>query len=201
MALGSLFTVGGVSGSAFSFLGIVLMFVSEVVEAGRCVLTQYVLKDCKFSVIEGLYYMAPASLCSLLVYAGYYEWGAIFTSGDYAKVLENPQWFIASGLLGIAVNFVGFLVIQSTSALFVKMLVTARNAGLVLFSVLMFDETVTATQLLGYSVTLVAFARYNYCMLPKVGVKEAVPVAAPPPKGKRTSPRGVAELDFRTEAG
>jgi hypothetical protein len=164
MALGSMATVVGVSTAAFSFLGIALLFVSEVVEAGRCVLTQFVLKDCKFSVVESQYYMAPASLCALSLYGAYYEWGQIMTSGDYLKLLAHPQWFVASGLLGIAVNFASFLVIQTTSALFVKMLVTARNAGLVLLSVFMFDEMVTAVQLSGYAVTLAAFACYNYHM-------------------------------------
>jgi len=167
MALGSGGTVGGVGGADFSAIGVAIMMVSELAEAGRCVLTQFVLKDSKLSVVEGQYYLAPASLCSLLLYSAVHEWGDIYSTQALAKVIARPWWFVASGVLGIAVNFASFLVIQTSSALLLKMLVTARNAGLVIFSVLMLGEVVTTAQLGGYAVTLVAFSCYNYYMLPE----------------------------------
>ena len=44
-----------------SFIGLMVMFISEGAEAVRLVLTQFLLKNLKFGVIEGLYVLAPAS--------------------------------------------------------------------------------------------------------------------------------------------
>jgi len=44
-----------------SLLGLIVMFTSEAAEAVRLVLTQFLLKNLKFGIIEGLYVLAPAS--------------------------------------------------------------------------------------------------------------------------------------------
>lgn len=43
-----------------------------------------------------------------------------------------------------------------------KLMGTARNAGLVLFSALFLGENLTSTQTFGYSVCLLFFGLYNY---------------------------------------
>lgn len=46
---------------AFSWTGLFIMFTSEFFESTKLVCMQILLTNFKFSVIEGLYYMAPAA--------------------------------------------------------------------------------------------------------------------------------------------
>ena len=82
--------------------------------------------------------------------------------------LAHPWLFMLSATLGIAVNFCTFLVIKATSSVTLKVLGTARNAGLVLWSACMLSEKVTPLELAGYSLSLVAFAAYNYFKLKNI---------------------------------
>ena len=68
-------------------------------------------------------------------------------------------------VLGFAVNVSSFLVIKRSSSIMLKLLGTARNAGLVLFSSVFLGETITRTQTFGYAVCLTFFGAYNYCKL------------------------------------
>ena len=43
-----------------------------------------------------------------------------------------------------------------------KLMGTARNAGLVLFSAIFLGETITTTQTVGYAICLFFFGLYNY---------------------------------------
>jgi hypothetical protein len=65
---------------------------------------------------------------------------------------------------------VTFLVIQLTSSVTLKVLGTARNAGLVVFSFLFLGEVVTWLQGVGYMLSLVAFGFYNYFKMQKPAV-------------------------------
>merc|ERR1719253_889583 len=44
-----------------TLIGVVLMMTSEVMEALNLVLTQKLLHNCKFTLTEGLYFIAPAA--------------------------------------------------------------------------------------------------------------------------------------------
>lgn len=57
--------------------GIVIMFSAELAESIRLVLTQYLLQNLKFSVIEGQYVLAPPSAFWLLLASVYFEFPKI----------------------------------------------------------------------------------------------------------------------------
>lgn len=78
-----------------------------------------------------------------------------------ALIHSEPQLFIASAVLGFGVNLCTFLVIKTTNSVTLKVLGTARNAGLVLFSAMWYHETITRLEALGYCISLLAFAAYN----------------------------------------
>ena len=67
--------------------------------------------------------------------------------------------------------------IKRTSSVMVKLLGTARNAGLVLISALALGEEVTLQQAAGYAVCLGFFAAYNYYKMTEP--KAAAPKVAP----------------------
>merc|ERR1719245_2497048 len=83
-----------------------------------------------------------------------------FPSVNGIELLRNSHLLVASGVVGIAVNFASYAVIKLTSSLLTKLLVAARNAGLVLFFILC-GEPWTGAQVVGYLITLVAFTCYS----------------------------------------
>ena len=68
----------------------------------------------------------------------------------------------ASAFLGFAVNIATFLVIKTTNSVTLKVLGTARNAGLVLVSSWLYHEAITPLEAAGYGVSLLCFFWYNY---------------------------------------
>ena len=74
----------------------------------------------------------------------------------------HPLLFCAAASLGFLVNISSFLVIKEVGSVALKVLGTARNAGLVLFSAVFLGEQITPTQTVGYAICLAAFALYNY---------------------------------------
>lgn len=111
------------------------------------------------------YYMAPISALWLFTAASITELprAALGTDWSHARALihNEPQLFIASAVLGFGVNLCTFLVIKTTNSVTLKVLGTARNAGLVLFSAMWYHETITRLEALGYCISLLAFAAYN----------------------------------------
>ncbi len=149
-------------------IGLSLMLAAEVAEATRLVLTQKLLSNLKFGVVEGQYYMAPISALWLFSAAAFWELPRAMRTDAMSVPLAHPWLFMLSATLGIAVNFCTFLVIKATSSVTLKVLGTARNAGLVLWSACMLSEKVTPLELAGYSLSLVAFAAYNYFKLKRI---------------------------------
>merc|ERR1712224_1053334 len=97
-------------------------------------------------------------------------------------VISQLPLFLVSGVVGIAVNFASFLVIKLTSSLLTKLLVAARNAGLVLYFIAC-GEPYTGAEVFGYLITLVAFTGYS---VGKVLASQRVTKLAPSREGKAT---------------
>ena len=146
---------------AVTAFGLFLAAGSASTEAVRLVLTQFVLQDCRFTLWESQYYLAPAAAVSLVLTGWCYEGARLRESGDLAKVAENPLVFFLAASLGLGVQLLTAAVIQGPGAVTLKVLSQARNAGLVLFGVAFYNETVTGLQSFGYVISLLAFGAYN----------------------------------------
>ena len=146
----------------YTSYGLFLMFAAESFEAVRLVLTQKLLKNLKFSVVEGQYWLAPASCFTLLTFSLFSEWGGPDARDKLNIVFENPKIFMASGILGLMVNFSSFFVVKTTSSVTLKILGTVRNALLILFQVVFANEIVTLSQFVAYAFTVVCFGFYSY---------------------------------------
>ena len=83
-------------------------------------------------------------------------------------VRGEPALFFSSAALGFAVNIATFLVIKSTNSVTLKVLGTARNAGLVLVSSWLYSESITTLEAVGYLISLSAFGAYNYFKILKL---------------------------------
>jgi drug/metabolite transporter (DMT)-like permease len=142
-------------------LGLVLMIVAQVLDAVSNVMTQILLQDFNFTVIEGLYYIAPPSTFFLVGLAACLEWPTMLRNNDQQVVAQHPMYFVVVCLLGLSVNFVGMMLMQVTSSLYCKILVTVRSVGMVLFGVRFYGEECGLTEALGYAVVLLGFTGYN----------------------------------------
>jgi len=143
-----------------SVLGLGIMLLSEIFEGVRCVITQLFLQKLNFSVWDAGYHMAPLTAVCCMLLSAVTEWPAVLREDKLPLLVQEMPLLFLSGCIGIAVNFASFLVIKLTSSLLTKLLVAARNAGLVLFFIA-YGEPYTGTQVLGYGITLIAFTGYS----------------------------------------
>jgi hypothetical protein len=103
-----------------SLLGLSVMFMAEFTEAVRLVMTQFLLQNMKFGVVEGLYVLAPASAFWLFLASACYEFQEMGNKGAFRVVAANPLTFLAASTMGLGVNFLSYYVIQATSSLTMK---------------------------------------------------------------------------------
>lgn len=153
-------------------IGLAFMFVSEFAEAVSVVLTQKLLQNSKFTVTEGLYFLALPCFYLLLVFGAILEVPHMLQNGHHRLLQTHMVWFLASGSLGIVANYLSFVVVQVTSSVTLKILNCARSTGLVVVSILAFGEVATLMELVGYSIALVGFVGYNVVQTqPEVGAR------------------------------
>ena len=161
--------IASVGEGSFHLLGLFLMFLAEVSEATRLVLAQKLLVNLKFGVIEGQYFMAPVSALWLCGASAVVELPrAMHSKHAWDVVRGEPALFFSSAALGFAVNIATFLVIKATNSVTLKVLGTARNAGLVLVSSWLYSESITTLEAVGYLISLSAFGAYNYFKILKL---------------------------------
>lgn len=144
-----------------TLLGVLLMMTSEVMEAVNLVLTQKFLQNCKFTLVESVYLIAPPSSALLFGAAIVLELSRMSREEKYRVIIDHPEYFAASCVLGLAVNFVGMAVVQATSSLTIKVLNTIRGIGVVFVGILFYGEYCTTLELCGYAVAIGGFTLYN----------------------------------------
>eukprot|EP01083_Nonionella_stella_P101751 288740_1 len=118
----------------------------------------------KFNVFETLYYYAPITFicqCWLSLPMEYKDFMQNYDR-NIDLIINNWHLFAICGCLGFGVNFGGFLVTKITSGLYLTALSTIRNVVLVFVSTLLFAEVVTFKQCVGYVISIIGFAYYNY---------------------------------------
>ena len=145
-----------------SALGLALAATSSATEALRLVLTQYVLQDMSFTIWEAQYYLSPAGGACLFVVGALVEGPKCVAAGDHAKLARFPLLFFGAATLGLGVQLLTPAVIKATSSTTLKVISQARNAGVVVFGVVVYGELIGRVQLLGYVISLVAFSFYSY---------------------------------------
>merc|ERR1712032_774710 len=119
--------------------------------------TQIFLQQLHFTALDAGYYIAPTTAtCSLLIafFLELPKLRELVDSGEVSNVHQIPPLLVLSGIVGVAVNFSSFFVIQYISSLMAKLIVVARSAALVVYFILAEGEEFTWWQLVGYSITL-----------------------------------------------
>ena len=78
---------------------------------------------------------------------------------------ETWHLFALNAVLGFLVNVVSFLVIKRTNVVMLKLLAISRNALVVFVGIVLFADHVSGIQFLGYTLSILFFAAYNYILL------------------------------------
>jgi len=141
--------------------GLLLMLLSEICEAIRLVVQQWLLQAQHLTVLECMHSLAPPAAICLLAVALPVEGPRLWARSDLWIVKEHAAKFLLQAVLSVVVNFVGTLVIQATSALTSKVLNSLRCIALVFIGTVSYGENCTAMQVAGYALALVGFAAYN----------------------------------------
>lgn len=142
-------------------MGLVLMMTSEICEAINLVMTQKLLHNCSFTLVESVYVLAPPSALFLLLASALMEGPRILRDKNYMAMVEHPFYFLGCCVLGLTVNFIVLAVIQVSSSLTAKVLNTIRGVGVIMFGVIFYNETCTSLELFGYTLALIGFTLYN----------------------------------------
>ena len=171
----------------FSWIGFLAVMASTVCDCVRLLMQQRLLTDFKFGIIEGIYYIYPASALWLALFFVFFEKEDFDKGGGMSIMAKFPSYFVGASLLGFCVNFASFLVIKYCSSLTLKVLSNARNAAIVVVAAMIFGEVITPNQIVGYTITLGGFIYYNQVRASQAKAKEALPgyeIVAKAPSGK-----------------
>lgn len=124
-------------------------------------MTQFLLQNLKFSVIENQYIIAPASTFWLFLASSIFELPTMIEKNAFLIVFEKFPLFVLASCMGLGVNYLSNIVIQLTSSLTMKVLGTLRNIFTIFLGAMFYSETITVNEFVGYSIALVGFIAYN----------------------------------------
>mmetsp|Transcript_123742 Transcript_123742/g.344418 ORF Transcript_123742/g.344418 Transcript_123742/m.344418 type:complete len:201 (+) Transcript_123742:1-603(+) len=142
-------------------LGLSFQLAAMCSEAVQLVLSQRLLQNKKLTVLEGLYNLSFPGFVFLCILGSILEWGMIATERHYMIVRHHPTPLLCTACLGVAVNFLTLWVVQSTSAVFAKILSIVRNIGVIVVGMIFYGEVHSWYSLSGYGVSLVGFIGYT----------------------------------------
>eukprot|EP00401_Gymnodinium_catenatum_P009212 CAMPEP_0117461620 /NCGR_PEP_ID=MMETSP0784-20121206/2622_1 /TAXON_ID=39447 /ORGANISM="" /LENGTH=297 /DNA_ID=CAMNT_0005255339 /DNA_START=153 /DNA_END=1043 /DNA_ORIENTATION=+ len=145
--------------------GLALMFLSELLEACSLVLTQQLFRAGKVTVVEALYIVAPAGAACLGLLVAILEGPRLVSSGDHSRLVGILPELSIAAVLGVAVNFVSFAILQETCAVTLKVLNIMRGIGVVMIGIVCFGEGCSCMEVFGYGVSICGFCGYNYVQL------------------------------------
>jgi drug/metabolite transporter (DMT)-like permease len=146
---------------AFSLTGFLFVLGGEFAEACRLAATQFLLSGLSMTLMEGVYYLAPATFSWLLFSIIPLEFQRMRDENALAIVTANPASFFFAGTLGFGVTLLSYGVISLTSSTTYKVLGQLKNVAVILASVVMFGNKVSNSQAAGYVVACVGFYMYN----------------------------------------
>jgi drug/metabolite transporter (DMT)-like permease len=155
-AIFSGFTGAGAGGTGGFIAGMALILSSSTFEALKTISCQMLMD--RMSVFDGIYHSSPCFVLIAVVLVGCVE----------AKGLAGFSYSGAVvGLLAAQAATTGLVVLSSfwlvklAGALVVKVVTQARSVGLVLGSVLLFGESCTTPEYIGFTITLIGTGMFD----------------------------------------
>lgn len=164
IALGTALTTAAEAGTGhFQWLFFIAFATSVVFEGIRVVLTEILLGQSRYNVMEALVYLGPFTFLLLAGGAYMFEWQGLSTQG-LAVFLHCPQKFAVAMLMSFLVNLLCYLAIRHVSATSFKVAGCLKNVLVVWLGILQGD-LVSERELQGYGISLVGFVLFSTAKL------------------------------------
>eukprot|EP00798_Chlamydomonas_sp_ICE-L_P019399 gene19399-26052_t len=118
--------------------------------------------------LQGLKLISPGAVVCLLVMSAVSELPSMIVSGAGSVVLANFPLFCTAASLGLIVNMLSMVIIKLVviikllSATTVQVLASVRGPLVVVLGALVFKETVTGLEVVGYAIALTGFIWYQH---------------------------------------
>jgi len=161
VSIGGGVTLSSYAEAEFVLTGFLCMLAAETFEAGKVVLMQKLMSGHKLHVLEGLLCFAPPCASCLFIGTLLLELDGMLTVG-IPKMIEKPWLFLVQGSMGFVVNLLILQVIKCTSSVTFKVVSMMKNVAVVVGSIPLFGDRVTALQGVGYAISMAGFAAYQY---------------------------------------
>ncbi|XP_074364371.1 putative sugar phosphate/phosphate translocator At3g11320 [Apium graveolens] len=159
---GAIIASGGES--SFHFFGLLMCVAATAGRALKTVLQGVLLSSEgeKLNSMNLLLYMAPIAVVLLLPVTLYIEGNVVNITLALASVDFMIVWYLLfNSVLAYFVNLANFLVTMHTSALTLQVLGNAKGAVAVVVSILIFQNPVSVTGMLGHALTVFGVILYS----------------------------------------
>lgn len=143
----------------FSLIGFMIQFTAIISDSFRMIIMELFMKDLKLDTLSLLYYSAPTTV--VLISIGFYFIES--STFDYT-ILYDSQFCLViffNCCLAFTLNIAAIHLLSSTSAMVIGISGPLKDIMLVFISFLMFKDSITSIQLLGFSISLVGLYLYR----------------------------------------
>ncbi|KAL4426658.1 hypothetical protein ABPG77_004714 [Micractinium sp. CCAP 211/92] len=143
----------------FQWLSFLAFAASVVFEGIRVVMTEKLLGQAKYNVMEALVYLGPFTFGILAAGAYVFEWEGLCTQG-WAVMQARPHDFLVAMAICFLVNLFCYLAIKYVSATSFKVAGCLKNV-LVVWGGILQGDVVTPRELQGYAISLGGFLLFS----------------------------------------
>lgn len=154
----------------FHWLSFLAFAASVFFEGIRVVMTEKLLGQAKYNVMEALVYLGPFTFGALAAGAYAFEWEGLRTQG-WAVMQSRPHDFLVATAICFLVNLFCYLAIKYVSATSFKVAGCLKNVMVVWGGILQGD-VVTPRELQGYAISLAGFVLFSASRW-RAAIKEA----------------------------
>ncbi|KAL4425525.1 hypothetical protein ABPG75_009541 [Micractinium tetrahymenae] len=143
----------------FQWLSFLAFAASVLFEGIRVVMTEKLLGQAKYNVMEALVYLGPFTFGALALGAFVFEWEGLSTQG-WAVLQARPHDFLVATGTSFLVNLFCYLAIKYVTATSFKVAGCLKNVMVVWGGILQGD-VVTPRELQGYAISLAGFVLFS----------------------------------------
>ena len=166
----------------FTWIGMILVVTAEAVEAMKSAAYQFLLANKSFTMWEGMYFVSPAALIFLSIAIYFLEFEKMVREDAWGQIAAHPLVFATAGTLGFGVNYTSLGVIKHVGSLTLKVLAQMKSILIIGAGIVVYSDVVSIQTAVGYLVSIVGFAFYNYAKMKakeQDDAEEADPERAP----------------------
>lgn len=143
----------------FHWLSFAAFATSVVFEGIRVVLTEKLLGQARYNVMEALAYLGPFTFAALASGCFLFEWEGLTTTG-WVVLQAHPWDFVLATAISFLVNLFCYLAIKYVSATSFKVAGCLKNV-LVVWGGILQGDVVTPMELQGYGISLAGFVLFS----------------------------------------